>query len=39
VILLAGGTKRLQDEAKADAKARSSNYKARKARARKEGRA
>lgn len=37
VILLAGGTKRRQDEDIADAKARWSNYKARKARARKEG--
>ena len=37
IILLAGGTKRRQDEDIADAKARWSNYKARKARARKKG--
>jgi putative addiction module killer protein len=37
VILLTGGTKRRQNEDIADAKARWSNYKARKARARKKG--
>jgi putative addiction module killer protein len=37
VILLAGGTKRRQDEDIAAAKARWDNYKARKARVRKEG--
>ncbi len=37
VILLAGGTKRRQDKDIAGAKANWDNYKARKARARKEG--